>query len=168
MYALKHRSSQHHTNTDESVSLALVLRYDRRYDRSAAGRSVIQCVAGLTMQLENELHANQYLTVLNRKCAGARTGGGALEHTVMYHIRLGQWTSYWKQDAGGKCSREHELVCRNSRQHFAYDSVLRLQNQQVLKTVKSLEKKGYTFEGADASVNLLVRRTMHGYVAPFK
>lgn len=39
---------------------------------------------------------------------------------------------------------------------------------QVLKTVKGLEKKGYTFEGADASVSLLVRRTMSGYVAPFK
>lgn len=39
---------------------------------------------------------------------------------------------------------------------------------KVLKTVKGLEKQGYTFEGADASVNLLVRRTMSGYVAPFK
>ncbi|CAM9091670.1 unnamed protein product [Ascophyllum nodosum] len=38
---------------------------------------------------------------------------------------------------------------------------------QVLKTVKGLEKQGYTFEGADASVNLLVRRTMSGYVPPF-
>lgn len=40
--------------------------------------------------------------------------------------------------------------------------------RKVLRTVKGLEKQGYTFEGADASVNLLVRRTMSGYVAPFK
>lgn len=39
---------------------------------------------------------------------------------------------------------------------------------QVVNTVKGLEKQGYTFEGADASVNLLVRRTMSGYVPPFK
>lgn len=40
--------------------------------------------------------------------------------------------------------------------------------QQVLKTVKRLETQGYSYEGADASVNLLVRRTMRGYVPPFK
>ena len=39
---------------------------------------------------------------------------------------------------------------------------------QVLQTVKRLETQGYSYEGADASVNLLVRRTMSGYVAPFK
>ncbi|CAN0578527.1 unnamed protein product, partial [Ectocarpus sp. 12 AP-2014] len=39
---------------------------------------------------------------------------------------------------------------------------------QVLKTVKRLETEGYSYEGADASVNLLVRRTMSGYVPPFK
>eukprot|EP00903_Cladosiphon_okamuranus_P015421 g14244.t1 len=39
---------------------------------------------------------------------------------------------------------------------------------QVLKTVKRLETQGYSYEGADASVNLLVRRTMRGYVPPFK
>ncbi|CAM9105727.1 unnamed protein product [Hapterophycus canaliculatus] len=39
---------------------------------------------------------------------------------------------------------------------------------QVLKTVKHLETQGYSYEGADASVNLLVRRTMNGYVPPFQ
>ncbi len=38
----------------------------------------------------------------------------------------------------------------------------------MLKTVKRLETQGYSYEGADASVNLLVRRTMTGYVPPFK
>lgn len=40
--------------------------------------------------------------------------------------------------------------------------------RQVLKTVKHLETQGYSYEGADASVNLLVRRTMNGYVPPFQ
>ncbi|CAM9677046.1 unnamed protein product [Pylaiella littoralis] len=39
---------------------------------------------------------------------------------------------------------------------------------QVLKTVKQQETQGYSYEGADASVNLIVRRTMKGYVPPFK
>ncbi|CAM9696709.1 unnamed protein product [Chrysoparadoxa australica] len=38
----------------------------------------------------------------------------------------------------------------------------------VLSTVKGLERKGYTFEGADASVNLMIRRLMRGYTPPFR
>jgi 2-isopropylmalate synthase len=38
----------------------------------------------------------------------------------------------------------------------------------VLEKVKELEMKGYTFEGADASVNLMIRRMMPGYTLPFK
>ncbi|CAM9351380.1 unnamed protein product [Discosporangium mesarthrocarpum] len=39
---------------------------------------------------------------------------------------------------------------------------------KVLEKVKILEKRGFTFEGADASVNLMVRRTMEGYSYPFR
>lgn len=37
----------------------------------------------------------------------------------------------------------------------------------ILKTVKELEQKGYTFEGADASVDLMIRRSMPTYRPPF-
>eukprot|EP00611_Tribonema_gayanum_P017169 TRINITY_DN2970_c0_g1_i1.p1 TRINITY_DN2970_c0_g1~~TRINITY_DN2970_c0_g1_i1.p1 ORF type:complete len:663 (-),score=249.63 TRINITY_DN2970_c0_g1_i1:678-2666(-) len=39
---------------------------------------------------------------------------------------------------------------------------------RVLTAVKTLEKRGYTFEGADATVNLMIRRLMPGYTAPFR
>ena len=37
----------------------------------------------------------------------------------------------------------------------------------ILKTVKDLEQKGYTFEGAEASVDLMIRRTFEEYVPAF-
>jgi len=38
---------------------------------------------------------------------------------------------------------------------------------EILKSVKDLEKKGYTFEGAEASVDLMIRRTFENYVPAF-
>jgi 2-isopropylmalate synthase len=38
----------------------------------------------------------------------------------------------------------------------------------VLEQVKELENKGYTFEGAEASVELMLRRAMNGYRPPFE
>jgi len=38
----------------------------------------------------------------------------------------------------------------------------------ILRTVKDLEQKGYTFEGADASVDLMIRRSDPGYKPPFE
>jgi 2-isopropylmalate synthase len=38
----------------------------------------------------------------------------------------------------------------------------------VLEQVKELENKGYTFEGAEASVELMLRRAMKGYRPPFE
>ena len=39
---------------------------------------------------------------------------------------------------------------------------------QVLQTIKELEYQGCTFEGADASVELLLHRSRSGYSAPFE
>jgi len=39
---------------------------------------------------------------------------------------------------------------------------------QVLQTIKELEYQGFTFEGADASVELLLHRSRAGYSAPFE
>ncbi|KAJ1485402.1 hypothetical protein T484DRAFT_1793627, partial [Baffinella frigidus] len=38
----------------------------------------------------------------------------------------------------------------------------------VLKTVRALDLKGYFFEGADASVELMLRRSLKGYQPPFE
>jgi 2-isopropylmalate synthase len=38
----------------------------------------------------------------------------------------------------------------------------------VLEQVKALEHEGFSFEGAEASVHLMVQRTEPGYVAPFR
>ena len=40
--------------------------------------------------------------------------------------------------------------------------------QSVLTTIKGLEHRGFTFEGAEASVELLIRRTGPGYCPPFE
>jgi 2-isopropylmalate synthase len=40
--------------------------------------------------------------------------------------------------------------------------------KQVLAQIKELENKGYFFEGADATVELMLRRAQTGYVRPFE
>lgn len=40
--------------------------------------------------------------------------------------------------------------------------------KQVLAQIKELENKGYFFEGADATVELMLRRAQPGYVQPFE
>lgn len=42
------------------------------------------------------------------------------------------------------------------------------QTQQVLRRIKELENQGFQFEGAEGSVELLIRRTRPGYVPPFE
>ena len=42
------------------------------------------------------------------------------------------------------------------------------QTQEVLEQIKRLEAQGFTFEGAEASVDVLLRRSHPGYVAPFE
>ena len=42
------------------------------------------------------------------------------------------------------------------------------QTQHVLSQIKELENRGFQFEGAEASVELLIRRGRSGYVPPFE
>jgi 2-isopropylmalate synthase len=42
------------------------------------------------------------------------------------------------------------------------------QGRQVLELIKDLESRGFQFEGAEGSVELLIRRTQSGYTAPFE
>jgi 2-isopropylmalate synthase len=43
-----------------------------------------------------------------------------------------------------------------------------LDTQEVLEQIKQLEARGFTFEGAEASVELMLRRTHPAYVPPFE
>ncbi|HXV44370.1 MAG TPA: alpha-isopropylmalate synthase regulatory domain-containing protein, partial [Anaerolineae bacterium] len=40
--------------------------------------------------------------------------------------------------------------------------------KQVLEQIKELESQGYTFEGAEASVDMMLRRATNGYEPPFE
>jgi len=42
------------------------------------------------------------------------------------------------------------------------------QSRQVLERIKELENQGFQFEGAEGSVELLIRRTQPGYTPPFE
>jgi 2-isopropylmalate synthase len=52
-------------------------------------------------------------------------------------------------------------------QEFGVD-VSSAQSREVLEQIKSLEAQGFTFEGAEASVDLMLRRSHPGYVPPFE
>jgi 2-isopropylmalate synthase len=52
-------------------------------------------------------------------------------------------------------------------QEFGLD-VNNKQTREVLEQIKSLEAQGFTFEGAEASVELMLRRTHASYVPPFE
>ncbi len=54
-------------------------------------------------------------------------------------------------------------------QEFGLDlSASTEQNQQVLQRIKELESQGFQFEGAEGSVELLIRRARPGYAPPFE
>lgn len=54
------------------------------------------------------------------------------------------------------------------RQQFRLEGVTKEQERAVLHQIKELEHEGYAFEAADASVELLLRRTQADYRAPFE
>jgi len=64
-----------------------------------------------------------------------------------------------------------ELSGRGNILHLAQRQALHADSSRaraVLELVKQLESKGYTFEGAEASVEMMLRRTHAEYRAPFK
>ena len=64
-----------------------------------------------------------------------------------------------------------ELSGRGNILHLAQKQGLasdRAGAKDVLEQVKELENRGYTFEGAEASVELMLRRTQKAYEAPFE
>lgn len=63
-------------------------------------------------------------------------------------------------------AEEMGLSCADTSPDIAHDWPAR--SRLVLERVKNLENKGYTFEGAEASVELMIRRTERGYRPPFE
>jgi 2-isopropylmalate synthase len=53
------------------------------------------------------------------------------------------------------------------RREFGLDGLTREQERAVLQQIKDLENAGFAFESAEASVDLLLRRTRPDYVPPF-
>ncbi|MCO6450839.1 MAG: citramalate synthase [Caldilineales bacterium] len=54
------------------------------------------------------------------------------------------------------------------RENFGLEGITREQEVAVLQQIKEMENQGYAFEAADASVELLLRRTQADYKAPFE
>lgn len=48
------------------------------------------------------------------------------------------------------------------------DDAWKRRSKTILQRIKELENQGYTFEGAEASVELMIRRSLPGYEAPFE
>jgi 2-isopropylmalate synthase len=53
------------------------------------------------------------------------------------------------------------------REQFGLEGITPSEERAVLRLIKEMEHKGYAFEAADASVELLLRRTRPDYQAPF-
>lgn len=51
---------------------------------------------------------------------------------------------------------------------FGLDGLGREQEREVLQRIKEMENAGFAFESAEASVDLLLRRTREGYKPPFR
>ncbi|GIV78459.1 MAG: citramalate synthase [Litorilinea sp.] len=54
------------------------------------------------------------------------------------------------------------------RREFGLDGLSREEERQVLRQIKELENAGFAFESAEASVELLLRRTRTDYTPPFE
>ncbi len=54
------------------------------------------------------------------------------------------------------------------RRQFGLDNLGRTEERAVLARIKELENLGFAFEAAEASVELMLRREMAGYAAPFE
>ena len=54
------------------------------------------------------------------------------------------------------------------REEFGLDGIGREEERKILRQIKELENRGFQFEGADASLELMLRRTQADYQRPFE
>ncbi len=105
-------------------------------------------------------------------------GGSAFAHKGGLHVAamLKDERSYQHIDPGLVGNQRQTLISelsgRGSIDEKAHQLGLELgvatQSQDVLEQIKKLEAQGFTFEGAGASVELMLRRAHPGYVPPFE
>lgn len=106
-------------------------------------------------------------------------GSSAFAHKAGYHVAgmMKDARAYQHIDPGLVGNSSRVLVSELSGQR---NLLMKLQElgidypltqdeiKRLLETVKEKESQGYQYEGAEASFELLVRRTLPGYVAPFE
>jgi len=63
-------------------------------------------------------------------------------------------------------SGKGSLLSKAEEAGIAYEEIENL--PRILEEIKRLEHEGFTFDGADASVELLLRRSQEGYIPPFE
>ncbi len=106
-------------------------------------------------------------------------GASAFAHKAGYHVAgiMKDENAYQHIDPGlvGNHSRvlvselagQRNLLMKLAEQGIDYP-FSQAEIKQLLETVKQKESEGYQYEGAEASFELLVRRTLPGYRAPFE
>jgi 2-isopropylmalate synthase len=104
-------------------------------------------------------------------------GGSAFAHKGGLHVAamLKNQASYQHVDPALVGNQQRSVVSELSgrgtildkAQQFGVDANSE-QTRQVLEQIKQLEAQGFTFEGAEASVELMLRRAHPSYVPPFE
>lgn len=104
-------------------------------------------------------------------------GASAFAHKGGIHVAamLKQPTSYQHIDPAIVGNRQRSVVSELSGRGNLVDKIRQfnlnpesLDLPKVLEQIKQLEAQGFTFEGAEASVELMLRRTHPAYVPPFE
>jgi 2-isopropylmalate synthase len=104
-------------------------------------------------------------------------GGSAFAHKGGIHVAamLKHPDSYQHIDPNRVGNQQRSVVSELSGRGNLIDKVNQfklnpeaLDIPQVLEEIKQLESQGFTFEGAEASVELMLRRTHPAYVPPFE
>lgn len=88
-----------------------------------------------------------------------------LKHAASYQHIDPQWVGNRQRSVVSELSGRGNLIDKIQQFGLNQES---LDVTTVLEQIKQLEAQGFTFEGADASVELMLRRTHPAYVPPFE
>jgi 2-isopropylmalate synthase len=131
-------------------------------------------------QLKNLTYISRYvdeLANLSPNIRQAFVGDAAFAHKGGIHMAAMRKVeaSYQHMDptlvGNKKRNLISELSGRGNILHKAEELGLqtsRAEAKQVLEQIKELENQGYTFEGASASIDMMLRRVTNGYQSPFE
>ncbi len=137
-----------------------------------------QCVDGA--QLKNLTALSRYVDALANQTPNERqafVGHSAFAHKGGIHVAaiLKVEESYQHMDPELVGNQKRTLVSELSGKGNIMQKAAEFgletgteEARQVLQQIKELENRGYTFEGAEASVDMLLRRMSDSYEPPFK